>query len=312
MWATSGAELDGKVYFAASGIGGSFVDPIMYDSNKDQWSGLPALPYARFGLVAVPDRKQLLAIGGQVINNGIIKVTNEVFLWDEENKKWLTPYPDMPTARCDPSCISHGSSVIVAGGITGWGPLTLTRSVEVLLIKSHTWFSKSHWIVVEQLPFATFQAVPLIVDDNLYIAVGHDEDGQSTCNVVTASLPKLLQSSNNKTSNGQVWHKLPDMPYSSLSINHYQGSLITFTGDEKVEQPGKHTPSWKVAPLIHIYNVNAKSWDCVGEYGNYSLGHSVKINENKILFVGGLTGTLMIDREDDIITTCMMLTLTPQ
>ena len=44
-------------------------------------------------------------------------------------------------------------------------------------------------VMVEQLPFATNEAVPLIVDDNLYIAVGSNEDGQSTCNVVTVSLP---------------------------------------------------------------------------------------------------------------------------
>ena len=67
-------------------------------------------------------------------------------------------------------------------------------------------------VMVEQLPFATNEAVSLIVDDNLYIAVDSNEDGQSTCNVVTVSLPQLLQISNNNTSSSQVWNKLPDMP----------------------------------------------------------------------------------------------------
>ena len=119
--------------------------------------------------------------------------------------------------------------MIVAGGITGWDPLTMTRSVEVL----HITDTDSHWSVVELLPHGTYQAIPLIVNDNLYIAGGFDEDNQSTCNVVTASLPQLLQSSNN-TSSGQVWNKLPDMPYSSRPINHYQGRLITFSGDHMV------------------------------------------------------------------------------
>ena len=30
--------------------------------------------------------------------HGVIKVSNKVFLWNEENKKWTTPYPNMPTA----------------------------------------------------------------------------------------------------------------------------------------------------------------------------------------------------------------------
>ena len=61
-------------------------------------------------------------------------MTNKAFLWDEENEEWFNQYPDMPTARCDPSCISCGLSVILAGGKTGWCPLTMTRSVEVLHI----------------------------------------------------------------------------------------------------------------------------------------------------------------------------------
>ena len=135
----------------------------MYDSNKDQWSMLPALPYVDFSLVTLPDKMQLLAIGGHVNNNGIIEMSNKVFLWDGENKKWTTPYPNMPTARCHCSSISHGSTVIVAGGITCWDPWTLTRAVEVLHIKEPGWFTKSHWSVVEQLPHVVYMAIPLIV-----------------------------------------------------------------------------------------------------------------------------------------------------
>ena len=90
---------------------GDFV-PLMYDSYKDKWSILPKLPYAWFSLVVVPYKK-LLAIGGLTSDD---EVTNKVFAWDEDKKRWTTPYPNMPTARFHSSCISHGSSVIVAGG----------------------------------------------------------------------------------------------------------------------------------------------------------------------------------------------------
>jgi len=199
--------------------------------------------------------------------------------------------------------------VIVAGGQTRWNPLTMTRSVEVL----HITDTHSHWNVVEQLPHAIREAVPLIVNDNLYIAVGFDEDNQSTCNVVTASLPQLLKSSKNNTSSGQVWKKLPDMPYSSFSINHYQGRLIIFTGDCLVEQIDKDDPIWKLIPLIHVYNPDTKSWKCVGETSTgYLLGRSVHVEENKLFFVGGVTGTHAFDKEEDMVTTCMLLTLSPQ
>ena len=313
LFAASVAKLDGKVYIAVRGSKFAHSEPLIYDFNKNQWSKLPALPYASLSLVTVPDRKQLLAIGGFMNISGVIEISNKVFLWDEENWKWTTPYPNMPTARCYCSSISHGSTVIVAGGVTCWDPWTITRAVEVLHIKEHTWLTKSHWSVVEQLPHPVCDAIPLIVNDNLYIAVGTDnKTGASTCTIVTASLPELPQSRNKNTSSGQVWNKLADMPYASLSISHYQGRLITFSGGHRVEQPGIDKPVFKSVPLIHTYNPYINTWDCVGEIRyEYLLGRSVHIRDNKILFIGGLTGTCNTANNDDIITTCSMLTLLP-
>ena len=245
-------------------------------------------------------------------NNGVNKLTNKVFLWDEENRKWTTPYPNMPTARCRCSSISHGSTVIVAGGITCYYPWTMTRAVEVLHIKEHSLFTKSHWNVVERLPHVVSEAIPMIIDDKLYIAVGYNDPLASTCNLVTASLPELLQSSNKNTSNGQVWNKLPDMPYSSYSISHCQGHLIAFGGGHRVEQPDENKLVWRSVPLIHICNPDTRSWDCVGEIPHgYLLGMSVHIRENEFLFIGGLTGMHDLTKDDDMIGTCSILTLSP-
>ena len=312
-WVLSVAELDGKVYVSGESGRSGYTFPSMYDSNKDQWSILPALPCGGFSLVTVTEKKQLLAIGGAINNNGVVEFSNKVFLWDEKYNKWLTPYPNMPTARWECSSISHGLTVIVAGGATCWDPSTITRSVEVLHINDNN-LRDSYWSVVEQLPHVVWCAIPLIVDDKLYITVGYDTNpGSTTCNVVTASLPELLQSSNNNTSSSQVWSKLPDMPYSSYSINHYQGHLITFTGLHKVERPDDDKPVWELVPLIHIYNPDTKTWDCVGDIPiGYLLGMSFHIRENKILFIGGATGTHDLNNDDDIMTTCSILTLTPQ
>ena len=310
-WVISVAELDGKVYVSVHHSGGGYPYPIVYDCNKDRWSPLPELPCAFFSLVAITEKKQLLAIGGLINNNGVVECSNKVFLWDEKYNKWLTPYPNMPTARRRFSGISHGLTVIVAGGITCGDPFTMTRSVEVLHIDDNN-LHDSYWSMVEQLPHVVWDAIPLIVNDKLYIAQGYNTNpGYSTCNVVTASLPELLQSSNNNTSSSQIWNKLPDMPYSSPSINHYQGHLIIFTGDREVEQTDEDKPVWELVPLIHIYNPDTKTWDCVGDISiGYRFGISVHIRENKILFIGGLTGTYDANNDDDIMTSCSILTFT--
>ena len=72
--------------------------------------------------------------------------------------------------------------------MTGWDPLTMTRSVEVL----HITDTDSHWSVVEQLPHVTYVTVPLIVSNNLYSAAGYGKDYESKCDMMTASLPQLL------------------------------------------------------------------------------------------------------------------------
>ena len=313
LFARSIAELDGKVYIIGQpgmGSGDVYTTPFMYDSNKDHWSTLPKLPCYRCSLVSVPNKKQLLAIGGHTLSNDIVDVTSKVFLWDEKYKKWLTPYPDMPTARCSSSCISYGSSVIVAGGLTNWNPLTMTRSVEVLNITE----SDSHWSMVEQLPHVTFEAVPLIVNDNVYMAIGIDGNFTSTCNVVTASIPQLLQSSNDNNSNSQVWNKLPDLPYYTTSINYYKNHIVFFTGEQPIEKLNKNKPGWRFVPLIHMYNPHTSTWDCIGDIQQgYCFGPSVHVKEGKILFIGGIAahGEHCASDTDDIIPTCMMLTISP-
>ena len=304
-WVSSVAELDGKVFITMLHRKGGHSYPLMFNSSQDKWSSLPALPYARFTLVTVRDRKQLLAIGGVVTNNGEDCFSNKVFLWDEKNRKWTTPYPNMPTARCECSSISYRSIVIVAGGVTSYSPMIMTSAVEVLNI------ANSHWNMVEQLPFVVREAVPLIVDDTLYIAHGYGTGTHSTCNIVTASLPELLvlQSSNKNTSNNQVWNKLPDMQYSSASINCYQGRLITFSGDHKIEHPDERKPVYEIVPFIHIYNPDTMSWDYIGEIPHtYMLGKSLYLKENKLLFIGGTNATLNVTN-NDMLTTCALLTL---
>ena len=304
------AKYEENVYASGGSGGDGFL--FMYDPNKDHWSTLPELPCWYFSLVSVTEKKQLLAIGGVTNSNGVEEASNKVFLWDEKYKKWLTPYPNMPTARWNCLTVSHGFTVIVAGGAIVQDPFTITRSVEVLHINDNN-LRDSYWSVVEQLPHVVYHAKSFIVNDKLYIAQGYNTKTPTNCNVVTASLPELLQSSNNSPTRGQVWNKLPDMPYSSYSINHYQGHLITFTGSHKVEQSDIDKPVWELVSLIHIYNPETTTWDCVGDIPvGYLLGMSVHIRENKILFIGGLNGTLDLSKDDNMISSCQILTLTPQ
>ena len=160
---------------------------------------------------------------------------------------------------------------------------------------------------MEYCPHIICEAVPLIIDDKLYFVSGFDNDGQSTHNIVTASLPELLQSSDKKT--GNVWHKLPDMPYTSWSIIHYKGRLIILN---LVERSEVSKSVWKLAQQSYLYNPNTKSWDYVGDdLHDYKLGKSVYVGENKIFFIGGET-TIFDHGKEEMVKTCSILTFRPK
>ena len=105
------------------------------------------------------------------------------------------------------------------------------------------------------------------------------------------------------------------MPYSSFSINHYQGRLITFDGHHWAETLDEDEPYLESVPLIHTYHHHTKTWECTGEiphaYG-YFLGRSIHIRESKLLFIRGLTGGYDTGEDDNMITTCLILTLSPR
>ena len=286
-WVNAVTKMDGIVYVSAMTSNG--FPPFMYDINREQWSPMPMLSSAYFVLVAVPSKKHLLAIGGSTRGT----MCDEVFLWEEKHKKWVIQYPSMPTPRCSITGICYHSTVIVAGGITHWRPWTVTRIVEVLYINDVS-PADSYWGTVEQLPHGIYSAVPLLHNDNLYIS-SHATDFQAnTLTVITTPVPELLRSNSisSSSSSNSLWSKLPDAPYSSYSIICYQGRLITFTGIHLAEELNRSEIVRKLVPMIHIYNPDTLSWDCVGYFSyKYALGRSMCVGDNKILFIGALTGS---------------------
>ena len=297
------------MYISIKGSQCAYLNALVYVAKDNRWSELPPLPHARFSLCAIPSKNQLLAIGGLQISDSVINVSNSVYSWNESDNRWVKSYPDMPTSRWSSSSIGYQSTVVVAGGVTCMDPFTITRAVEVLHVNDH-----AHWSVVEQLPHIVYEAVPLIVNDKLYIATGNDRGkGGSTCSVISASLPDLLQSSNDvRSTGGQVWNKIPDMPYCSYAINHYGGYLITLTGDCMVELADEDSAVCKLVPLMHLYNPDTDSWDYVDNVNHgFYLGRSIHLGPDKLFFIGGLTGKHYLGNSDDLVTTCLMLTITP-
>ena len=82
-----------------------------------------------------------------------------------------------------------------------------------------------------------------------------------------------------------------------------------FNGDYWDKQAKRYTLSL----MTYIYNADTKTWCYVTENPiGYNLGLSIHVNDNQIFLVGGVTGTHDCDKDDDVVATCMLLTITSQ
>ena len=284
----------------------------MYDCNENRWDSLSTLPLniLNFSLVAVKQINSILAIGGHTQYTN--QISDQVFKWNGIDC-WLKDLPSMNIARYCSSTVSHDALVIVAGGIINQQPETSTKEIEVLSLND------LQWIRVEPLPHVVHGAIPLIIENSVYYAVGYDDQVRvnnrldSTCNIVKAYIPDLLGNNNATINNGSVWKKLTDMPYSSWSFNYYKNNLIAFTGNSAVQPSENSKLTCQNVPLIYIYNPSTNLWDCVDDLNGSTIDHylgcSIHVNENTILFLGGISGRH--ERVEDFVDSCYTLTFEP-
>ena len=312
-------EMDGDVYISGRSQSTHFINVLHYSQANDSWSILNHLPCTHTSLAVVRSKSQLIAVGGIYPDVGDdinfeedapSKLSAKVLTWDAQIECWVNAYPDMPTARCSAIAVGHGSTIIVAGGVTGWEPtVTSTSVVEVMTVNEIP--LQSEWITVQSLPYPSSFALPVIMGDQLYIASGYSGD-KTTCGVLTAVVSKLVTSKNNDTL--FVWEKISDLPHDSLSIGDCDGRFVVFGGKRKSGTSEDGQLQYKVMSPIHLYNVETDAWDYVGHIPNeycYWLGCAVQLEQNKVLFVGGATDPNE-GSHDAYLSTCALLTITKQ
>ena len=314
-------EMNGDVYVSGRSCYTQYINVLHYSQANKTWSILSHLPCTHSSLAVVRSKSQLIAVGGiyadfefdieNDLEDGIpTKVSCKVLTWDAQMENWVNAYPDMPTARCSATAVGHGSTVIVAGGVTGWEPgVSSTQAVEVMNVNETT-PSQSEWSMVQCLPHPSSFGIPLIINDQLYIVSGYS-GSKTTCGILTATIPALLTSKKEGTSCG--WDRISDLPHDSLSISDYEGQLIVFGGKRKsgTREDGS-TVQYRVVSPIHLYNTETDTWDYVEDHvpqeHRHWLGCGVHLDHNKIMFVGGASDVNEVSSES-YLSTCALVTI---
>ena len=140
MTLASGLVLDKKLYICGGFNNSISADRMVHVYHLEyrrgsQWSKLPNAPQYWCKTVVVSG--QLTLLGGH--EAGSRKLTNQLHTWVEDEGKWLTLYPSMPTKRFRPGVVCYHSTVVVVGGLAE-DETTVLSTVETMNTAARQWW----------------------------------------------------------------------------------------------------------------------------------------------------------------------------
>ena len=155
----------GVYYNGELHVGGGYTEraktaTVVYVYHKifNLWSPLAVnCPLKWFGMVVFEGA--LVAIGGKEAQKTKSDGSNRLASWDPEGGQWSFSLPPMSAARASPTCFTHGSYLVVAGGKKG----ILDYQVELLSGEER------QWIMAEPLPFPCSAHLSWASEGNWYL-----------------------------------------------------------------------------------------------------------------------------------------------
>ena len=221
----------------------------------------------------------LTAIGGRTSNN---ELTNT--LLSLTDKQWTKQLPPMPTKRWVTVAMYSGSSLVVAGGSTGYKKLS---TVEVMDTKTLQWSTAS------SLPHPLCEAQATLCGDQVYMLGGFDQNDKQSNSVFTCSLAALVQSCQTQslgerlktlslTGRPKVWHQLADTPVTLPTCASLNGELLAVGGEDSDRNE---------STAIHMYNTTTNSWEIISHMATPRSQCLVAVlpHNQQIMVVGGYT-----------------------
>jgi len=270
----SGAAVaHGSMCYFTSGY--DYSDDVFgYDSEKNEWSELPACPQSEFGLAIV--NNLLTAVGGASNTTG--KCVNDLVSFN--GSVWVKIFPPMPTERLKHAVTTMQNYLIAVGGRdlrTGGVKLS---TVEVMDMNTLEWY------IAASLPEPVYTMSATVCGGRLYLLGGYDKYGNETRAVFTCTLDSLIRSCHPPsqtpphTSEASVWQRVADVPVVESTCTTLKGRVLAIGGEDS---DGINTAT------VYMYDAKSDSWPLVG-YMPTARSRSqclVVAPHNRIIAVGG-------------------------
>ena len=242
--------VQGRVY-VGGGIAVMDTDKVImeYNTSSAKWACLPSYQLDSFGMTVI--NNQLVLVGGR---ESFVGHSKALGVWGAKSRKWMHPYPEMPTSRSLCSVAVFKEWLIVAGGVSQG--MRSISSVEVMNIDTKQW----HTGQPTSTPWDSMKTA--IVGDMCYFMGGYTNNIISdwTDSVYCVSLPALVSQAQSRVSrknSHSAWKELrrPGVKYSvPLSIS---GSLLAVGGYDSASRDD--------ITAIHLYQPDTGEWVKVGD-----------------------------------------------
>ena len=239
----------------------------IFDPANNSWDELDTPVY--YFAMTTYNNDLVIVNGRQYINNEKSgPLTDKVLSF---NAQWQQVHgvPAMNRKRCATSAVSHGLFLIVAGGYIDSG---MSDIVEV--------FTGQQWVFVSSLPGCGVEMKSVVLDGKWFL-VGGREQGR---NAYYATFESLTLEALHQ-SKGEVWRKLPQLPYERSSPAVFGQRLIAVGGIN--EWPGYPIST----TAINAYCPDTKSWIYVEDLPKRLQSSCVVVlPSGELMVIGGMEG----------------------
>lgn len=255
-----------KVYVAHCNYSRSQGKIYEYDILTDMWTPLPVVQKCEFSLAVIDN--YVVAVGG----SSALKKTGTIL--HLLNSKWIKAFPDVPTPRSFPVCVSIDNYLVVTGGEVSGEPVP---HVEILNVLS------SMWLYASGLPSPLNQLTKMTasaVGDFAYFLGGFQE-GTLTNKAYTVNVKSLLQEINSREGR-KLWLDLPQLPVSGATCISLQNRILAVGG--------YNARARSCSDVIYEFDQIKGSWENVGRLPHpvsRCLAVVASVNQQTVLVVIG-------------------------
>ena len=247
------ATIIGNTLYVSGGVCPDVESDLLiqaYDINTGTWSTLPPSPVYDSGSAVINGR--LTLIGGVDASTG--KITNEVWSWHEEEKKWRKTIPSMPTEHLRPGVFQSGNVVAVVGGRARDGK-TVLDTVDILNTATLQW-TISHSL---ELPIPMCSMKTATCDGHVYIACGRDRPDRLIKRVFKFPLSVLDQT----VAKQQVQDNPPQCQWTEVEEPPFDRSGLLPTSHHPLVVCGRDS-SFNSSSIISVFDSSVNKWSNVG------------------------------------------------